>query len=267
MRREHKGKAYLGAALAAAALAVSPGVFAQQGQSQVTVGLDQGQNLSGPEQVQRAAKQIEAMKTSLRDGFSSLERARADKDIVKLNCVNEKLASMKGLLKISEQADVSLQEAVARRDKDTANHEYTKIAIAAQKVESLSIESKGCAGEATHYTGDTRTEVTAEGNVPPPLVPPGMESVGAGFDGRGPGGPGWAADPAAAPAGGAPGGGQAAGGAPAGSAWSDPNEGTPSPTGGGDGGGTSTGSGGDGDEGGVDPDLIDPGASVGSATE
>ena len=113
--------------------------------------------------MQQAAKSISRMKDHLRRGFELLEAARGDKDIVKLNCINEKLASIKGLLKISEQADVALQEAVARRDKETADHEFTKVSIASQKVESLSIEAEGCAGEALHYTGDTRVEVTAEG--------------------------------------------------------------------------------------------------------
>ena len=44
-----------------------------------------------------------------------LEEAREERDVIKLNCVNEKLTAIKGLLKISEQADVSMQEALARR--------------------------------------------------------------------------------------------------------------------------------------------------------
>lgn len=144
----------------------------------VQLRFEKASKLSGGEQINQSASLLKRMKEILRRGFELLELARAEKDIVRLNCVNEKLSSMKGLLKISEQADIALQEAVARRDKETANHEFTKISIAYQKVESLGVESEGCAGEALRYTGDTRVEVKVEG-VPdqPPPEPEMMDDI------------------------------------------------------------------------------------------
>ena len=139
------------------------GKKAASGAERVSLRFEKASTLSGSEQIAKAEDYLSDMKGRLRRGFELLEQARADKDIVKLNCVNEKLASIKGLLKISESAWVALQEAVARRDKETGDHEFTKIDIAHQKVESLAIEAEGCAGESLHYAGDTRVEVIAEG--------------------------------------------------------------------------------------------------------
>ncbi len=72
-----------------------------------------------------------------KDLGKKLEEARDSKDVVKLNCVNEKLTQIKGLLRIAEQADIALQEAVAKRETSGAQHEYTKVAIANDKVRQL----------------------------------------------------------------------------------------------------------------------------------
>jgi hypothetical protein len=131
--------------------------------SDVRLRFEKASRLSGSEQIKQSDRFLKRMKAHLRRGFELLEQARTEKDIVKLNCVNERLASIKGLLKISEQADIALQEAVSRRDKESGDHEFTKISIAYQKVESLGVEVENCAGEALRYSGDTRVEVNVEG--------------------------------------------------------------------------------------------------------
>ena len=67
-----------------------------------------------PEKVKTSADSVGRMRGALKDVLQKLEEARNTKDVVKLNCVNEKLTQIKGLLRISEQSDVQLQEAVAR---------------------------------------------------------------------------------------------------------------------------------------------------------
>ena len=53
---------------------------------------------------------LERMRAILTKVLKHLQGARDERDVVKLNCVNEKLTAVKGLLKIAEQADVGLQE-------------------------------------------------------------------------------------------------------------------------------------------------------------
>jgi hypothetical protein len=91
-----------------------------------------------------------------------LEDARAERDVIKLNCVNEKLTAIKGLLRIAEQADVALQEAVSRKDSETAGHEFDKISIAQRKSEQLLSESESCVGELAVYSGSTQVDVVIE---------------------------------------------------------------------------------------------------------
>jgi hypothetical protein len=112
------------------------------------------------EKIKQADDAISRMKLQLKQVLSRLEDARAEKDIVKLNCVNEKLAQMKGLLKVSEQADIALQEAVARKD-EGAEAEFQKISIAKVKVEQLRSEAEECIGQLA-FVVDERTTVEVE---------------------------------------------------------------------------------------------------------
>lgn len=107
----------------------------------------------------KAAEHIARMKEILQRVLKHLEDAREERDVIKLNCVNEKLTAIKGLLRISEQADVAVQEALARRNSEVAHHEYEKIAIAVSKCEQLFAESEACVGELAVYSGETEVEV------------------------------------------------------------------------------------------------------------
>ncbi len=109
---------------------------------------------------------LSQMRTGLKLVLAKLEEARSSKDVVKLNCVNEKLTNIKGLLRISEQADVSLQESVARREEQAADHEFTKVAIARQKIEQLRAEAEQCVGLLAFETGPTEVIVQEPADLP-----------------------------------------------------------------------------------------------------
>ena len=90
----------------------------------------------------------------------ALEEARSEKDVLKLNCVNEKLTQIKGLLRVAQQSDIALQEAVAKGDEESAQHEHAKIAIARQRAEQLRTDAEQCIGQLAYV--DERTVVTVE---------------------------------------------------------------------------------------------------------
>ncbi|OGQ78405.1 MAG: hypothetical protein A2289_25025 [Deltaproteobacteria bacterium RIFOXYA12_FULL_58_15] len=106
-----------------------------------------------------AREHLDRMREALTRVLGHLEEAREERDVVKLNCVNEKLTAIKGLLKISEQADVAMQEALARRNSEVASHEFRKVSVAATKTEQLLAESEACVGELAVYSGTTEIEV------------------------------------------------------------------------------------------------------------
>lgn len=147
------------------------------------------QVLSDKEKLARSTEHLRVMRQGLKIVLGKLEEARDSKDVVKLNCVNEKLTNIKGLLRISEQADVALQEAVAKREEQAAEHEFTKINIARSKVEQLRAEAEQCVGLLAFEVGETTVEVEEPEDLPatdptltpeqPPVVsrPPPMSPV------------------------------------------------------------------------------------------
>jgi len=144
----------------------------------LTPGLEKASDVPDPEKMRRSTEGLTRMRNILKDVLGKLEEARRTKDVVKLNCVNEKLTQIKGLLRISEQSDISLQEAVAKREASSAEHEYTKVMIARQKVEQLRAEAEECVGQLAFRTDENLTvEVEVPDDLPKddptrPVEPP-----------------------------------------------------------------------------------------------
>jgi hypothetical protein len=114
-----------------------------------------------------SAEHLSRMKTAVKVVIGRVDEARDEKDIVKLNCVNEKLTQMKAFLKVAEQADVALNEALATRGPG-ADAEFSKIAIARTKVDGLRAESEQCIGRLSYIVDEkTTVEVMQPSNLPP----------------------------------------------------------------------------------------------------
>lgn len=167
--------------LAAAALLLGAGVSRAQGPAKpATPTLERAADVPDREKISRSSAAVSRMRSVLTEVLGRVEEARATKDVVKLNCVNEKLTQVKGLLRISEQSDVALQEAVAKKDTTAAEHEYSKVSIAKTKVEQLRNESEQCIGQLAFRTDENLTvevEVpsglpTEDPTNPPPPAPP-----------------------------------------------------------------------------------------------
>ena len=124
------------------------------GQAPVAPEPTDASKVADPEKVKTSADSVGRMRSALKDVLQKLEEARNSKDVVKLNCVNEKLTQIKGLLRISEQSDVALQEAVARKETGTAEHEFTKVTIARSKVDQLRAEAEQCIGQLAFQTDE-----------------------------------------------------------------------------------------------------------------
>jgi hypothetical protein len=116
--------------------------------------------LTDQEKIEKASEHVVKMKASMKAVLRRVEDARNEKDVVKLNCVNEKLTQVKGLLKVAEQADVALSEAIARKD-ESADTEFQKISMARTKIEQLRGEADQCIGQLA-YVVDSETSVEVE---------------------------------------------------------------------------------------------------------
>jgi hypothetical protein len=91
-----------------------------------------------------------------------LSKARESKDVIRLNCVNEKLTPMKGILKIAEDSLIALQENVATGNIEAARYDYSKIKIANEKINTLLVQAINCVGAESTYTGDTEVAVDVD---------------------------------------------------------------------------------------------------------
>ena len=119
-----------------------------------------GNAVAEADRPKRASEAITSMRGSLRQVTTRVEDARNEKDVVKLNCVNEKLAQIKGLLKVAEQSENAFKEAVVNKD-PAANGEYAKIMIAKGKVDGLGNEAQQCIGQLA-YVVDEKTTVEVQ---------------------------------------------------------------------------------------------------------
>jgi len=141
---------------------------------------EQNEKLSDKDKLARSAATVTKMRETLKVVLQKLTEARESKDVVRLNCVNEKLTQIKGFIKIGEQADLALQEAVAKQDSGEADHEFTKVEVAGQHVAQLRADAEACIGQVAYEgtQGETHVDVTTPGDLPsssvtpPPPAPP-----------------------------------------------------------------------------------------------
>ncbi len=152
-------------AILAAVLVFTLPVYAQDGGGADTLdgvplmGTKQLAAMTGPQRAVKAATDISAMNEVLTKAQELLEKTRAEeRDVMKLNCINEKVSAIKGFLKIAEKAQVELDAAIASGDEKAQLHQSKLIMLASDRVQVLGEETESCVGEVTQYSGDTQLE-------------------------------------------------------------------------------------------------------------
>jgi hypothetical protein len=122
-------------------------------------------NISVTDMTQQANEYQAKMNDILKRMVQLQEIARRQKDVIRLNCVNDKLLQLKQLQNIGDQAHNNMQEAMVRGDEDTRYHEFGRITIAYQQAQVLSSEADNCIGEDLTFLGQTSVTVE-EPNIP-----------------------------------------------------------------------------------------------------
>lgn len=109
---------------------------------------------------------------------TQVQQAREDKDVIRLNCLLDKLTQLNANAIIMDQSLHNLEQSLARTDTSGQLHEYTRITIVNQKVQVLKTEADACVGAETNYIGPTRVVVEAPAGLRdevdqlPPMQPP-----------------------------------------------------------------------------------------------
>ncbi len=136
-------------------------------------------SLSATDMLKQGREYRAAMDKVVTDLQAMAEQARKQKDVIRLNCVMDKLMQVKVNMNIADEALQKLQEAAGRRDDQASLHEYTRVTITNQKVQVLQNEGQTCVGAELNYIGATRVEVeapeVAENMTEPSLEPPPLE--------------------------------------------------------------------------------------------
>ena len=94
------------------------------------------------------------------------EAARRNKDIVRLNCINDKLIQIKANGRVMTWATEALHRAIEAKDDALRLHEFSRLGLTTQKVAVLAVEAENCVGEETWSAGETQIKFDVDPTVP-----------------------------------------------------------------------------------------------------
>ncbi|HEX7481798.1 MAG TPA: hypothetical protein VF331_28585 [Polyangiales bacterium] len=114
-----------------------------------------------------------------------LDSATRENDIIRVTCLNDKLAQINAAAHTAQGRLSALQAAVGT---DARGHEFTVLTVLGQKLQVLDQEANQCLGQDLYSTGGTKTTTIIDTSLmpfednpssPPVLLPPGA-SLGVG---------------------------------------------------------------------------------------
>lgn len=124
-------------------------------------------NLSGPEQVRESARIIDQVTNIRRHVSDMLDRARQERDIIKVNCLNDKLTQIDVTLRSGREHQDLLQTAIGLNNDGQRNHEFALMTIFQQRSQGLEAEARQCIGEEAAAFGEgTTISVRVNPNIP-----------------------------------------------------------------------------------------------------
>jgi hypothetical protein len=140
----------------------------------VDISVKQRPTLTPEEMVNQAKDYGRNMTEVLKRVQTLQDQAKREKDIIRLNCVTDKVVQVRVNISIAEQSVAALQEAVTRADEGERTHEFTRLTIVNQKVQVLGAEAENCIGEDLSFVGATRVDVEVDPSIPQydPTLPP-----------------------------------------------------------------------------------------------
>jgi len=123
------------------------------------VGSRRTANLSGADQLREASSTLDSITASRRRVSDLLDRARTDRDIIKVNCLNDKLTQVDVTLRSAREHQELLQNSVGLNNDGQRNHEFQLMNIFRSRSEVLETEARQCIGEETGTFDPTRTVI------------------------------------------------------------------------------------------------------------
>lgn len=172
-------------AVAAFALVLGHRIAAAQAQGpaqpppDAVAGLQRQVTLSPQEQLAQGDTYLSRMDGSRTVVRRQLETARAQRDVVKTLCLNDKLNQLDVAVRSGRERRASLEAAAQRNDADLTSHEFTILSVLRQRAEQLSAEANQCIGQEAGFAGESAVTSTIDRTVPsdPSTLDPGASIV------------------------------------------------------------------------------------------
>ena len=167
MRIRRFGWALSACAFFSVAYGVADAQTTKANPAETSVGMQRQVNLSPQEELAQADAFVARMGVTGSSVRRLLEQARAQRDVVKTLCLNDKLNQIDVASRSAQDRRAALEQAVNRKDSDLASHEYTILTVLKQRIEQLGFEANQCIGEdLPDILGETKVTTTIDTNLP-----------------------------------------------------------------------------------------------------
>jgi hypothetical protein len=160
-------------AVAAFALLLGHGIAAAQAQAQAvpvapdaTAGLTRQVNLTPQEELAQSEGVLSRMDSSRSVVRRQLETARAQRDVVKTLCLNDKLNQLDVAIRSARERRQALEAAAQRADADLSNHEFTILSVLRQRTDQLTAEANQCIGSEASFVGENAVVANIDPGMP-----------------------------------------------------------------------------------------------------
>ena len=123
--------------------------------------------LTPQQQLRVAARLVEDMSGKRRRVAQLLDTAQQQHDIIRVNCLNDKLTQIDVAIRSARDHMDLLQTAATISNDGQRNHEYSLMQIFGQRAETLDVEARQCVGEEGAGFGDrNELSVSTSVNIP-----------------------------------------------------------------------------------------------------
>jgi hypothetical protein len=117
-----------------------------------------------PQEMLKEGNSYRRTMAAVADGIErQLQSAHREKDLIKINCLSDKLIQARANLNVADTSFRAMQEAIRRDNEGGAFYQYSRLAILNQNVQTLVMEANGCIGADLSFVGAVRVDVTTEG--------------------------------------------------------------------------------------------------------
>lgn len=158
-------------AVTVVAFLLGHGIAAAQAQTgaplpDANAGVTRQVNLSPAEEVAQSESTVNRMDSSRTVIGRMLSAARAQRDVVKTLCLNDKLNQIDVAIRSARERKQALELAAKANDADLANHEFTILTVLSQRSAQLSAEANQCIGKEVETIGDNLVTSTIDPTIP-----------------------------------------------------------------------------------------------------